>query len=316
MIIPVYNVQDYLASCVDSVLQQTYDNYEIILIDDGSPDHCGELCDGYAAKHDNITVIHKQNAGISAARNDGMRRATGDYILFLDSDDCWSDKLVLSDFAKALDTAGSVDILITKKACATTESHISGEAALKQLLDPKTKNGYAAVPVWDCVYNTAWLKANALYFPEGLVHEDVFWTPMAFANAKRCLVLDRSFYQHIKNEESITQSSSQLSIFKRCHSKVQIAAKGVRHFQELSVNPSTKSFVFSFYLGIYLSGLVEGFSLSEADLVAKMQAAVKQTSSIFQLAKPVRSPKYVFLSVLHRMFGIQAIIRFLKIKYR
>lgn len=90
VIIPVYNVEPYLRQCLDSVVNQTYRNLEIIIVDDGSPDNCGRICDEYAKKDDRIRIIHKENAGVSAARNDGMRIASGEWTTFVDSDD-WLD---------------------------------------------------------------------------------------------------------------------------------------------------------------------------------------------------------------------------------
>ena len=90
VVIPVYKVEQYLRRCVDSVLAQTLSDLEIILVDDGSPDHCPEICDEYASKHENIRVIHKPNGGLASARNAGMKVATGQYLFFLDSDD-WLD---------------------------------------------------------------------------------------------------------------------------------------------------------------------------------------------------------------------------------
>lgn len=90
VIIPVYNVEPYLRQCLDSVVNQTYRNLEILLIDDGSPDHCGEICDEYAKKDSRIRVAHKQNGGLSAAWNDGLAAATGEWVAFVDSDD-WLD---------------------------------------------------------------------------------------------------------------------------------------------------------------------------------------------------------------------------------
>ena len=87
IIIPVYKVEDYLETCIDSILAQTYKNLEIILVDDGSPDSCGSICDRYARVDARIRVIHKENAGVARARNDGLDIATGDYISFIDSDD-------------------------------------------------------------------------------------------------------------------------------------------------------------------------------------------------------------------------------------
>ena len=87
VIIPIYKVEKYLAECIDSVINQTYHNIEIILVDDGSPDGCGAMCDAYAAQDERVRVIHCPNGGLSAARNSGVDIATGEFITFLDSDD-------------------------------------------------------------------------------------------------------------------------------------------------------------------------------------------------------------------------------------
>ena len=87
VIVPVYKVEPYLRRCVDSILAQSYTNLEIILVDDGSPDNCPAICDKYAEKDDRVRVIHKPNGGLSDARNYGMAVATGEYVMFVDSDD-------------------------------------------------------------------------------------------------------------------------------------------------------------------------------------------------------------------------------------
>lgn len=95
VIIPVYHVEKDLPACIDSVLaQDTTSEYEVILVDDGSPDRCGEICDAYAAKYKHIRVIHQKNAGVSAARNAGIEAAQGEYLLFLDGDDLWKPQLL------------------------------------------------------------------------------------------------------------------------------------------------------------------------------------------------------------------------------
>ena len=87
VVVPIYKVQDYLERCIKSIINQTYDNLEIILVDDGSPDECPKICDEYALKDERIKVIHKENGGLSDARNFGIAAATGKYISFIDSDD-------------------------------------------------------------------------------------------------------------------------------------------------------------------------------------------------------------------------------------
>ena len=87
VIVPIYNAEKYLSDCIDSIIAQTHKNLEIILVDDGSPDNCPAICDEYAKKDDRIKVIHKQNGGVSSARNTGLDIMTGDYVVFIDSDD-------------------------------------------------------------------------------------------------------------------------------------------------------------------------------------------------------------------------------------
>lgn len=91
IIIPCYKVEQYLRQCVDSVLAQTFEDYEVILVDDGSPDGSPAICDEYGEKSDKVKVIHKSNGGLSDARNAGLDVAQGDYVMFLDSDDWWDD---------------------------------------------------------------------------------------------------------------------------------------------------------------------------------------------------------------------------------
>lgn len=99
IIIPCYKVEKYLRQCVDSVLVQTFEDYEVIIVDDGSPDGCPAICDEYAIKDNRVKVIHKENGGLSDARNAGLDVAHGEYVMFLDSDDWWDDKDALRKVA-------------------------------------------------------------------------------------------------------------------------------------------------------------------------------------------------------------------------
>lgn len=112
IIVPVYKVESYLDKCVESLLCQTYDNYEILLIDDGSPDACPQICDKYAAENANIIAYHKSNNGLSEARNFGVRKANGDYIAFVDSDD-YVEPSYISDMWRLLDE-NKADIAVTR----------------------------------------------------------------------------------------------------------------------------------------------------------------------------------------------------------
>ena len=97
VIIPIYNVEKYLHQCVDSVLHQNLNDLEIVLVNDGSPDNCPQICNEYAEKYPFIKALHKENGGLSDARNEGLKDASGDYVIFLDSDDWWNPNVSVTD---------------------------------------------------------------------------------------------------------------------------------------------------------------------------------------------------------------------------
>ena len=94
IIVPIYNVEQYISKCIESILAQTYRDFELILVDDGSPDNCGKICDEYAKQDSRVHVIHQENSGLSAARNAGIDDAKGEYIMFVDSDDFITDNML------------------------------------------------------------------------------------------------------------------------------------------------------------------------------------------------------------------------------
>lgn len=112
---PVYKVEKYLRECIDSVLAQNYDNYELILVDDGSPDNCPAICDYYTSRDAHIKTIHQANRGLSEARNAGLMIASGKYIVFLDSDDYWIGKSVLDKLSKKIVTSGMPDVVFFRR---------------------------------------------------------------------------------------------------------------------------------------------------------------------------------------------------------
>lgn len=177
IVVPVYNVEAFLPECIDSLLAQTHPNLEIILVDDGSPDNCGAICDLYAQKNQNIRVIHKENGGLSSARNAGIAAASGTYIGFVDSDD-FIDKTM---FRRLLEAAVSHHAQIA--ACGrylvseagditgqaytiTEETFFNTKAALKEILT----SGQLDVAVWDKLFLTSLFEGIA--FPVGEINED------------------------------------------------------------------------------------------------------------------------------------------------
>nr|WP_300788584.1 glycosyltransferase [uncultured Acetatifactor sp.] len=217
VIIPVYNVEKYLSICMESVLKQTFQDYEIILVDDRTPDRAGLLCDEYAARYNNVIVIHhKENGGLSAARNTGIRAAKGKYLLFVDSDDYISHELLERLYEIAV--RYGADVIPYYGFSFTEDNKLKENGKLKEYSEePMTGPEYYKKALYDSNVNISAQKNavmkkivqdNGLQFQEGILHEDELWTPMLYACAKRVQVLNyRGYYYRSDNVESITRSS-------------------------------------------------------------------------------------------------------------
>ena len=184
VVIPVYNVEKYLDKCVNSILSQTYTDFELILVDDGSPDNCPKMCDEWAKKDSRIIVIHKENGGVSAARNDGIVRASGDYLLFVDSDDYINKDLLKVCYENLLNQ--DLDILSFNYAFVDTENVVYptknlsvGEWTLnsnqekfdyyKSIITP-----YGGWAMWTRCFKTSLVKNNGISFPVGYKYAEDF----------------------------------------------------------------------------------------------------------------------------------------------
>ncbi|WP_053954707.1 glycosyltransferase [Inediibacterium massiliense] len=213
IVVPIYKVEDLIYRCVKSLINQTFDNIEIILVDDGSPDNCPKMCDEYAKEDSRITVIHKSNGGLSDARNAGLKAAKGDYVLFVDSD----DYIELDSCEKFVNTIGNekVDIVVAgaKKIIGEKISLMqpSQETINKQYkgsdyLEIELRNLNAKMAVWLNLYRRKFLLENNFLFKVGLLHEDEQWTPRVFLKSKNIIVLGYEFYNYIIRDDSISKA--------------------------------------------------------------------------------------------------------------
>lgn len=214
IIVPVYKVEKELDRCVQSLLHQTYSNIEIILVDDGSPDRCPELCDHYALQDNRVTVIHKQNGGLSDARNAGLDVAKGEFILYVDSDD-----YIEFDSCERLlkNVVEDVDIVVgaCKQICkdiVTYQRHtniIPGKIyTAREFVIMSIKNFEWYAPAWLNLYKRQFLIDNKLYYKKGYLYEDIQMLPRLFLSAKRVVYVDYSFYNYIIRENSIMTSEN------------------------------------------------------------------------------------------------------------
>lgn len=234
VIIPVYKVEATLKQCVDSVIGQSFTDLEIILIDDGSPDSCGLICDAYSKKDKRVRVLHKENAGLASARNDGIKMATADWILFVDSDDWiekeFIEKLYRPDFDKySISISGAV--LEYHKGCSKKRFGINGtnEIKDKEMLNIVQVNALAvkfnpiengikidliAVP-WNKLYNRLLIIEKSIYFSSSLaVNEDSYFNLCYFSYVRHIVVINNFGYHYWWNACGITNKFDQQRLCK------------------------------------------------------------------------------------------------------
>lgn len=216
VIIPVYNVEKYLRECVDSVLAQTYENFEVILVDDGSTDASGIICDTYQERDSRILVVHQENGGLSEARNAGMAKARGKYVYFLDSDD-WILPETLELLIKKAEGEGADVIFFDARSFEDGEPEKTirqnylrkcsyetnvGFEVLKQLQE--NREYHSAVPL--LFISKSLLDSTSLQFEPGLLYEDMIFTYALFCQAKRVAYINEPFYQRRYRSNSIMTS--------------------------------------------------------------------------------------------------------------
>lgn len=239
VILPVYNVAIYLERCIDSVLNQTYTNLEIIIIDDGSTDNSSEICDKYESRDSRVIVFHKQNGGPSSARNFGMRHVTGDYVSFIDSDD-WIQKdfyesmmsglLVNADIINA-NYSIEIDSKIVPHFDNVFEGLYEGNEIKKNFVIPLLKNG-RNMQVWTNLYRMDFLKQLNLKFEseKEIYAEDDLFNIIAYNSCRNIYKIKTTSYIHRIVSNSLSQS------YREGYFKMQLRRRQLKVSYLISVN--------------------------------------------------------------------------------
>lgn len=211
IIVPVYNIENFISGCIESLINQTYTNIEIILVDDGSTDGSAALCDEYAKKGSQIKVIHKQNGGLSSARNTGLSVAKGTYIMFVDGDDYLS--------------LNAVELLVNLLSKSDTDfiqfDYLETESEYSQNIDRTVFNPVVisnTKAIFEKLYDIGGAAASActkfykkelfnnLSFKEGIIHEDEYFTTYLLQNAKSVMYIPCKLYYYVMRQNSIVKS--------------------------------------------------------------------------------------------------------------
>lgn len=214
IVVPVFNVEKELDRCISSLLNQTYSQIEVILVDDGSQDNSSLLCDKYAESDDRVLVIHKKNGGLSSARNEGLRRATGQYIMYVDSDD-YIEIDSCERFMHYVDE--DVDFIVG--ACRMHKDNDEILLRHSNIPDHKKLNSrefaissieksewHAAA--WLNLYKREFLLCNNLFYKEEIIYEDTQILPKLYLKARNIVYMDYAFYNYVIRDNSIMTSDN------------------------------------------------------------------------------------------------------------
>lgn len=251
VIVPIYKVERFLPRCVDSILNQTFSDFELILVDDGSPDRCGEICDQYAQIESRIRVIHKENGGLSDARNAGLAVAQGDFISFVDSDD-W---LAPQYLEKLLNGLHEADADICECEVYRTSGESCGESApsphivfdtvhaLEHLIQDRQLHQY----VWNKLYRRETI--GCISFVKGKTNEDEFWTYQVFGQAKRVVKISDVLYNYYQRPDSIMGAGYNIKRLDALEAKIQRQQYLEHRFPELRTEAKISLYFSCVYAG-------------------------------------------------------------------
>lgn len=311
-IIPVYNIEKYLNQCVLSVLEQTYRNIEVILVDDGSKDKSPAICDAFAKTDKRVRVIHKENGGASDARNLGIDAASGEYVVFVDGDDFWVDKGQLDALVKIAQNLSDCDFVGYNCSYYYPESEQFRPwvAYASNLSTPTDKNTAmielvksGTIPMSACLklMKRDFLIKNELYFEKGSTAEDIPWFINVLEKCNKCSFINQYIYAYRQNREgSVTYVSGDKS-FHSLHHIIETEAEKV---ETRNFNQDAKEALYSF-LAYELSILLTYPNVN--------RETYKKLKSYSWLLNYDLNPKVKKVKTAKRFFGLELTVRLLKL---
>lgn len=305
IIIPVYNVEAYLPECIDSVLSQSYKNYELILVDDGSSDGCPQICDDYATKDIRIKVIHKQNGGASDARNFGIDAASGEFILFIDSDDYWSTPDVLFKINEILKSNKDAHIVQfgQEKFYSKDNNLVAGPirtlsqyngSTSSDIIAKLTSGNKLAISACSMAISRKFIVDNKLYFKKGIRTEDLEWAIRLYSFEPKWSFSDEYFYVYrMQRDNSVTASIDYKHLYDYC----QIIEDGIVLVEQC--NDTLKSSLMSYLMyhvliAIALSYKIDIDNKQQKEILLKLKNISKGRITKYTLNKKVKFAKIFY----------------------
>lgn len=312
-IIPVYNVEQYLDECITSIMRQDYSDFEVILIDDGSTDSSGNICDNWAEKETRIRVVHQGNMGLSAARNLGIDLAKGEYIVFLDSDDYWlSDGLLKKIYLRLHRTKSDVISLNYRKIYTNHAEKIYFSQACEMPPNLKGKESLEFLISQDLWIACAWNKIirrslfeqYPLYFVTGVTAEDIDWCVRLALYAKQFDFLDIPVIGYRQRAKSI---SKHMTI-----QKVECLIDNIERSKEILQNNEYENMLLMPYMAYQTGTLL--FNIALLDQKADRKRMIYKTGSLIRLLRYSKNKRMLFLNWSVKLVGVQNTIFLLRLK--
>lgn len=257
VIVPIYKVENYLNRCVDSILNQTYKNIEVILVDDGSPDKCGEISDSYAINDSRVKSLHKENGGLSDARNYGMRYLTGEYVVFVDSDDWIKEEMIETLVGLAMDLKADIvqsgfyyvyETYLLYDDRYYSEDMLPIQLNKNELMREIVINERVKNFAWGKLYKTNLIKD--LYFEKGVLFEDVFWAHKVMDRVDKYIICHKPMCYYLQRNDSIvsTYTVKNLDIIKGLKERHKFIEENYKELINESYKILTKTILLHYYL--------------------------------------------------------------------
>lgn len=317
VIVPIFNVEDYLEKCVNSIINQSYQDYELILVNDGSTDRSGSICDSYASQFKRVKVIHQQNAGVSDARNSGLKLAVGEYVIFIDSDD-YIEPDSFDKFHTSLDKSGNPDVMIARAKKIYADRVFLTD---QDLPFAKIVNGNKAdVIKWMFVFSDnlwpstsyvvrkSFIDDNNIEYLSGYLHEDIEWTFKIFLFAKTFTANEYYWYnRRMERPGSITNTK----LSKRTLDVINLVSKNIG-YDNMMVDQKLITVMYQRMLSSLFSSLSDYrfYDKKGKNLIAQ---ALKENKDVFRYSTEFRHKCFVIFS---RVFGFKMSLFFMTLVHR
>lgn len=310
VILPIYNVEKYLPACIESVLKQSFQDYELILVNDGSKDNSAKICDEYAKKDARIKVIHKENGGLSDARNVGTAQASGTYIVYIDSDDFLTSDNFLQDIYQKIQETGS-DIVLYKfsKFYDDTQTLVKCTFSLDfaNSITDSDELWYELVRR-DAYYGMAWIKAfrrefaasGALCFEKGLLGEDMDWYFGLVLQVKTVCAIDKSYIAYRQRSGSITNSLK----LKNLTDFIYILEKWSKRIQNANIGATKRAALQGALAKYYANLLITYCRLHDAG----KKAYIKQIKDLSYLLDYGISTRPIQIRKMYKLTGFGGVV--------